>query len=98
MARIRVAGLSAKDQIFDTLRREILAARLKVTLDEELGRDTSPTVTRLAKTKLPPIVNPPYVYVFHSAHADIHPDAIRPDVGHQNKGTEVRAKSTKVTS
>lgn len=44
-----------KEQVFATLRREILAARLKVTLDEQLGRATSPTVTRLSKMKLPPI-------------------------------------------
>lgn len=60
MARTRTYGLSRKDQVFDTLRREILAARLKVTLDEQLGRKTSPTVKRLAKTKLPPIVRPQY--------------------------------------
>jgi hypothetical protein len=42
-----------KDEIFRTLRREILAARLKVTLDEQLGRETSPTVMRLAGMKLP---------------------------------------------
>jgi hypothetical protein len=43
-----------KEQVFATLRREILAAQLKVTLDEQLGRETSPTVIRLSKTKLPP--------------------------------------------
>jgi hypothetical protein len=47
-----------KDQVFATLRREVLAARLKVTLDDQLGRDTSPTVRRLAGMKLPPIVGP----------------------------------------
>ena len=47
-----------KDQVFDTLRREILAARLKVTLDEQLKRETSPTVKRLSQMKLPPIVRP----------------------------------------
>ncbi|MEV7132200.1 hypothetical protein AB0N24_04860 [Arthrobacter sp. NPDC093128] len=46
----------SKEQVFDTLRREILAARLKVTLDEQLGRTTSSTVKRLSKMKLPPIV------------------------------------------
>jgi hypothetical protein len=45
-----------KDEVFDTLRREILAARLKVTLDEQLKRPTSPTVKRLAGMKLPPVV------------------------------------------
>lgn len=49
-----------KDQVFDTLRREILAARLKVTLDEQLNRETSSTVRRLAGMKLPPIVRPYY--------------------------------------
>jgi hypothetical protein len=49
-----------KDQVFDTLRREILAARLKVTLDEQLERETSPTVLRLSRMKLPPIVWPYY--------------------------------------
>lgn len=47
---------SNKDQVLDTLHREILAARLKVTLDDQLDRETSPTVQRLAKMKLPPIV------------------------------------------
>ncbi|WP_193342621.1 hypothetical protein [Pseudarthrobacter sp. AB1] len=45
-----------KDEVFATLRREILAARLKVTLDEQLNRETSPTVKSLAQMKLPPIV------------------------------------------
>jgi aromatic ring-cleaving dioxygenase len=45
-----------KDQLFATLRREILAARLKVTLDAQLGRETSPTVLGLSKMKLPPRV------------------------------------------
>jgi aromatic ring-cleaving dioxygenase len=47
-----------KEQVFATLRREILAARLKVTLDSQLGRETSPTVERLAGMKLPPIARP----------------------------------------
>lgn len=47
-----------KEQVMNTLRREILAARLKVTLDEQLGRETSQTVKRLSKMKLPPIVRP----------------------------------------
>lgn len=42
-----------KQQMFDRLRREILAARLKVTLDEQLKRETSPTVKALAGMKLP---------------------------------------------
>lgn len=50
----------SKEQVFNTLRREILAARLKVTLDEQLGRTTSSTVKRLSKMKLPPIVRAYY--------------------------------------
>ncbi len=38
------------------LRRKIRAARLKVTLDEQLGRKTSPEVRSLAGMKLPPLV------------------------------------------
>lgn len=48
------ADPATKEQLFATLRREILAARLKVTLDEQLHRETSPTVKRLAGMKLPP--------------------------------------------
>ena len=46
------------NQIFATLSREILAARLKIALDNQLGRETSQTVTRLAGMKLPPIARP----------------------------------------
>lgn len=49
------AGPATKERVFATLRREILIARLKVTLDQQLGRETSPTVIRLSKMKLPPI-------------------------------------------
>lgn len=42
-----------KHRMFERLRREILAARLKVTLDEQLKRETSPTVKALAGMKLP---------------------------------------------
>ena len=42
-----------KAELFRVLRREILAARLKVTLDRELGRVTSPVVFRLAGMRLP---------------------------------------------
>lgn len=49
------ADSAAKDRVFSTLRREILAARLKVTLDGQFGRETSPTVVRLSMMKLPPI-------------------------------------------
>ncbi|POH75188.1 hypothetical protein CVS27_00825 [Arthrobacter glacialis] len=56
MAFSRAYDPENRDQIFDTLRREILAARLKVTLDRELKRETSEMVMRLAGMKLPPIV------------------------------------------
>jgi hypothetical protein len=52
------AAPAKTNQVFATLRREILAARLKVTLDEQLHRETSPTVKRLAGMKLPPIAGP----------------------------------------
>lgn len=42
----------------DALRREILAARLKVTLDGQLTRPTSNAVRRLAEMALPPIAGP----------------------------------------
>lgn len=47
-----------KDEVFDTLRREILAARLRVTLDEQLNRETPVEVKKLSRMKLPPIVRP----------------------------------------
>lgn len=46
---------ASKDEVFRRLRREIRTARLKVTLDEQRGRETSPTVLRLAGMKLPVI-------------------------------------------
>lgn len=48
--------IDRKDEVFDVLRREILAARLKVTLDDELQRPTSMLVKQLAGMKLPPII------------------------------------------
>lgn len=54
----READPATKDQVFAKLRREILAARLKVTLDDQLGRETSPTVKHLAGMKLLPIARP----------------------------------------
>lgn len=56
MAISRAYDPENRDQVFDTLRREILAAQVKVTLDNELNRPTSDTVKRLAGMKLPPIV------------------------------------------
>jgi hypothetical protein len=43
------------DELLKTLRREIFAAEMKVILDKELGRETSPTVRKLAEMKRPPI-------------------------------------------
>lgn len=45
----------SKAEMFSILTREILAARLKVTLDRELNRPTSETVRKLAAMNLPPI-------------------------------------------
>lgn len=50
----RLSNEDRKQQMFERLRREILAARLKVTLDEQFKRETSPTVKALAGMKLPP--------------------------------------------
>lgn len=44
-----------RDRMLRTVRREILAAHLKVTLDEQLKRGTSPTVKAMAQMKLPPM-------------------------------------------
>ncbi|MBE1514311.1 hypothetical protein [Nesterenkonia halotolerans] len=43
-----------KAQMFVTLRREILAARLKITLDERQGRTTAPELRDLAAMDVPP--------------------------------------------
>ncbi|WP_269936486.1 hypothetical protein [Arthrobacter sp. HY1533] len=48
-------GPVGSGQLLETLRREILAARLKVTLDDQLRRGTSQTVKHLAEMTLPPI-------------------------------------------
>lgn len=48
-------GPVGSGQLLETLRREILAARLKVTLDGQLRRGTSQTVKHLAEMPLPPI-------------------------------------------
>lgn len=73
-----------KEQVFDTLRREILAARLKVTLDEQLHRETSPTVKRLAGMKLPPIARP-----YHRSR-DRQADAVVPVTSHERGAEEIR--------
>lgn len=48
MTGLRENGLTPKEQLFRTLRRKILAGRLKVTLDEQLSRETSSAVRSLA--------------------------------------------------
>ncbi|MGJ9426405.1 hypothetical protein ACHABX_11260 [Nesterenkonia halotolerans] len=45
-----------RDEVQTVLRREIRAARLKVTLDRHLNRPTSDAVKRLASLELPPFV------------------------------------------
>lgn len=65
-------------EVFATLRREILAARLKVTLDEELDRTTSPKVKLLAQMKLPPRVLP------------YHPVEVRLVAGLMTRRTKIR--------
>jgi hypothetical protein len=45
-------------EVLTALRREILVARLKVTLDAQLGRVTPPKVKLLSEMKLPPIIRP----------------------------------------
>ncbi|GAA1350923.1 hypothetical protein GCM10009636_10620 [Arthrobacter koreensis] len=46
-------------EMLRVLKREILAARLKVVLDEQLGRETSQTVYQLSEMKLPRPLSPP---------------------------------------
>jgi hypothetical protein len=45
-----------REQVASALRKEIRAARLKITLDRKLGRETSPQVKLLAGLTLPPLV------------------------------------------
>ncbi|MCG2621775.1 hypothetical protein LVY72_07565 [Arthrobacter sp. I2-34] len=52
---VRTYDPTDKEQVLSTLRGEILAAQLKETLDEQLGRKTSPAVKRLARMELPPV-------------------------------------------
>ncbi|WP_420178833.1 hypothetical protein [Paenarthrobacter sp. TA1.8] len=60
-----------KEQVFKKLRREILAARLKVTLDQQLNRETSPTVKRLSEMKLPPVAKPVSAPARNSSKVDM---------------------------
>ncbi|MCH8560344.1 hypothetical protein [Nesterenkonia sp. DZ6] len=48
--------LKSKAEIFYILRREILAARLKISLDKKFGRPTSEKVRRFAAMDLPPVI------------------------------------------
>lgn len=50
------ASLTRKERLFNVLRREIRAARLKVVLDEQLNRESSPTAVALSRMALPPLV------------------------------------------
>lgn len=43
-----------KEELLEALRGEIFAAEVKVILDKQLGRKTSPTVQKLAALKLAP--------------------------------------------
>lgn len=49
-----IKGKRSKEELLDVLEGEIFAAQMKVILDKELGRETSPTVKKLAELKLPP--------------------------------------------
>jgi hypothetical protein len=57
-----------RDEVAAVLRKEIRAARLKMTLDKKLGRETSPQVKLLAGLTLPPLVR--QVHRARNAQAD----------------------------
>lgn len=61
-------GPDGRDRVLNVLRREILAAGLKVTLDRELGRPTSPQVMKLSLLELLPLDS--QVRGAYDAHAD----------------------------
>lgn len=44
-----------KEEVFNELRRRILNARLQVALDSQAKRESSQTLIKLSKMKLPPI-------------------------------------------
>lgn len=48
-------SVEQKDALFAQLRRNILIARLKVSLDKELNRPTTAKQKALAEMKLPPM-------------------------------------------
>ena len=52
----RTCGVATEDPVPGTHRREILVARLKVSVNELLGRDTSSKAIRQSRMRLPPIV------------------------------------------
>ncbi|MHA7303843.1 hypothetical protein ACX80E_01120 [Arthrobacter sp. TMN-49] len=91
MAFSRAYDPENRDEVFDTLRREILAAQVKVTLDEELNRPTSDTVKRLAGMKLPPIVKVNnYVCGAQICAVTRNAQGIRAGRGHAVPAVEVR--------
>lgn len=55
MTQLQNQGADQKSAVLRKLRREILTARLKVTLDEKRQRKTSPTVKFLAEMQLPSV-------------------------------------------
>lgn len=50
-------GADRRSEVLRKLRREILTARLKVTLDEKRNRTTSPTVKFLSEMRLPSVAD-----------------------------------------
>lgn len=61
-----------REQVLRALRREILAAQLKVTLDEQLGRTTSRQVKELAEMKLPPLIRTTPTSKLRSTQAKVY--------------------------
>lgn len=60
MTNYRTYDPEIRREVSDELRSQILAVRLRVVLNERQNRETSPTVMRLPKLELPPIVAAPY--------------------------------------
>ncbi|WP_218713741.1 hypothetical protein [Arthrobacter sp. BF1] len=77
MAGERSYDPTNKAEVFDTLRRQILAARLKRTLNAKQNLKSTPTVERLAQMNLPPIIEWPeqnnHVPAHRIAVSDQHP-------------------------
>lgn len=74
MAGERSYDPTNKAEVFDTLRRQILAARLKRTLDAKQNLKSTPTVERLAQMNLPPIVEWPEQNHRSPAHRSVVSD------------------------